>query len=661
MPSKLVVVLSLVFLAIIPAYAASPEPNSVPIGQHSLQILIEKANKGDVNAQFNLGEIYFKGEGVPQDYNEALKWYKEAAEAGDANSQFSLGGMYGKAQGIVQDNNEALKWYRKAAKQGHPSAQYWLGWMYIVTSQDYQEAHKWFRKSAERDFVDAQFTLGNICEDNQDYNEAKKWYTKAAEQGYAPAQINLGIMYDKGEGILQDSNEALKWYKKAAGQGDAGAQYLVGLTYDLGWGIPQNGKEAVKWYSKAAEQGNADAQRCLGLCYGGGQGVEEDGKKALYWFRKAADHGDVIAQNLLGRAYYFGYGQDIEPDYNQAVYWFCKAVEKGNAEAQYYLGVCYLEGRGVNQDYKKAVNWLRKASEKGEIGAQWRLGDCYADGKGVIEDYIEAYKWYLLAGMNGANVSDKKKYIQNKMSPAGIEESQKRAKEFVDQQMKSNRSERDNPKSAIITSLKGTGTAFCINSDGFFLTAFHVVQGAKGIKIKTGKGLVSATSVISDEGLDIAILKVETKDLTALPLVSSSQTSVGDKVFTVGFPNVLIQGTEPKYTDGTISSLSGIGDNIRHFQISIPVQPGNSGGPLLSAKGEVIGVIVSRLDDIGMLEATGTLPQNVNYAVKSAFIIPLLENLPEWQSPKTNPHDETMSNSDIINKAKNAIALVLVY
>jgi len=91
---------------------------------------------------------------------------------------------------------------------------------------------------------------------------------------------------------------------------------------------------------------------------------------------------------------------------------------------------------------------------------------------------------------------------------------------------------------------------------------------------------------------------------------------VGDPVFTLGYPNVIIQGTEPKYTEGTISSLTGVGNNPRWFQISLPVQPGNSGGPLVDEHGQVVGIVNARLDDFKALATSGVLPQNVNYAIK---------------------------------------------
>ena len=105
------------------------------------------AEQGNANAQFNLGLMYEKGKGVPQDYKEAVKWYRMAAEQGVTYAQANLGLMYNKGQGVPHDNKEAVKWYRRSAEQGFAKAQVNLGSMYgngEGVPQDYVQAHMWF-------------------------------------------------------------------------------------------------------------------------------------------------------------------------------------------------------------------------------------------------------------------------------------------------------------------------------------------------------------------------------------------------------------------------------------------------------------------------------------------------------------------------------------
>ncbi|HDP35609.1 MAG TPA: sel1 repeat family protein [Candidatus Hydrogenedentes bacterium] len=108
----------------------------------------------DTCAQYNLGVMYRDGEGVPQDYAEAVKWYRKAAEQDYADAQYNLGVMYYDGRGIPQDHAEAVKWFRKAAGQNHAEAQYNLGVMYRNgegVPQDYVRAYMWFNVAAIKD------------------------------------------------------------------------------------------------------------------------------------------------------------------------------------------------------------------------------------------------------------------------------------------------------------------------------------------------------------------------------------------------------------------------------------------------------------------------------------------------------------------------------
>ena len=275
-------------------------------GQKAARLYRRAAEKGHAPAQFNLGWCYVNGQGVAQDYTEAVKWYRKAAEQGHEDAQFILGCCYESGLGVTEDDTEAVEWYRKAAEQGNEYAQNSLGWCYANgqgVTEDYTEAVKWYRKAAEQGFVEAQFNLG-LCYDNgwgvaQDYTEAVRWYRKAAEQGNAEAQFNLGWCYVNGQGVAQDYTESVKWFRKAAEQGDAKAQNNLGWCYDYGQGVTEDDTEAVEWYRKAAEQGHADAQVNLGWCYANGRGVAQDYTEAVKWYRKAAEQGNAIAQSRL--------------------------------------------------------------------------------------------------------------------------------------------------------------------------------------------------------------------------------------------------------------------------------------------------------------------------------------------------------------------------
>ena len=186
----------------------------------------------------------------------------------------------------------------------------------------------------------------------------------------------------------------------------------------------------------------------------------------------------------------------------------------------------------------------------------------------------------------------------------------------------------------INTSDVATGTGFLFSSSDYVITSYHVVHGAKSIRVRLINGKrIDATVALKDTNNDIAILKLSqppTSRQNIIVLGDSSSVKTGDRVFTYGFPLVdLLGDAEPRYSEGFINSLSGISNDPRLFQVSIPIQPGNSGGPVFNEKGELIGIATSSIDSVQTQKVFGTIPQNVNFAIKSSYIKSLLPNLPD--------------------------------
>jgi len=427
---KLLYAALLVFLLITPNGLLAEEATE------SLKETYQKAEIGDAEAQYNLGEMYYNGEGVSQNDKEAVKWYLKAAEQGHAKAQFNLGLMYDIGKGVSQDYKEAVKWYSKAVRQGHAEAQRHLAICYAKgegVPKDYKKAFELFSEAAEQGDVGAQACLGwmyyNGLGVTQNYKEATNWFSRAADLGDAPAQSMLGDIYYEGKGIPQDYKEAMKWYSKAAEQGDADAQFKLGLMYDTSKGVSQDYKEAFKWYSKAAEQGHVTAQFNLGLMYDIGKGVSQDDKEAFKWYSKAAEQGDVSAQYNLGMMYQKGQG--VSQDDKEAFKWFSKAAEQGDADAKSMLGDIYYEGKGIPQDYKEAMKWYSKAAEQGHAYAQYSLGWMYENGEGMPQNHIEAYKWYNLAAAQGyGDAKEARDILRKKISPDHIIEAQRLSRDF---------------------------------------------------------------------------------------------------------------------------------------------------------------------------------------------------------------------------------------
>ncbi|MFB3844170.1 MAG: tetratricopeptide repeat protein [Candidatus Cloacimonadaceae bacterium] len=149
--------------------------------------LISQAQQGEPVAQYQLGEAYYYGKGLPKDYKEAVKWFRMAAEKGVSAAQCALGKCYKNGEGVPQDYKEALKYFRLSAQTNNPEAQYYLGMMNyagIGLPVNYKEGVKWFRQSAEN--------------------------------GYVEAQANLGFCYYEGSGVSVDVSEAYFWLKLAS-------------------------------------------------------------------------------------------------------------------------------------------------------------------------------------------------------------------------------------------------------------------------------------------------------------------------------------------------------------------------------------------------------------------------------------------------------------
>ncbi|MGA2787721.1 MAG: tetratricopeptide repeat-containing serine protease family protein [Verrucomicrobiota bacterium] len=498
----------------------------------------------------------------------------------------------------------------------------------VATTNEVVSRFAQLKANAERGDAKAQCDLGKCYAEGkdvaQDNVEAAKWYGKAAEQGDAHAEMEFSSMCFYGKGVPQNNAEAIKWLRKAAEQGDAKTEYNVGNYFSLGIGVPKDDTEAGKWFLKAAEKGNADAQCSLGFCYLRGIGVAQDKAEAAKWFLKAGEQGDPSAQGVLGD--------------------------------------CYENGEGVPKDYAEAAKWYRKAAEQGNFLTQIDLGNCYKDGEGVPKDYVEAYKWFNLAASSEQWKSDwmieriktDLNSLEAMMTPEQIAQAQELSREF--------RPRKESGSANFISSDSPTasGTGFFITDDGYLVSNYHVVKDATKVRLLTSAGLIDAKVVQVDAANDLALLKADGR-FALLPIAASRTVNLGGTVATVGFPDIGLQGFAPKLAKGEIASLSGASDDPRYFQISVPVQPGNSGGALVDERGNVIGIVSAKLNASAALAASGALPENVNYAVKSSFLLSFLESVPAVSAKLKAPGTADRKFEDVVKSAQDAAVLVLVY
>ena len=382
----------------------------------------------------------------------------------------------------------------------------------------------------------------------------------------------------------KDYATALRLYRSLADKGDAAAQYNLGEMYAYGRGVPENRTEGVKWLRLAAEQGHVDAQTSLAGLY----------------FREALLH---------------------KGDYTEAVKWFRLAADQGDSHGQFVLGIMYHEGEGVPQNYAEAAKWYSLAAEQGDYGAQLYLGTMYANGEGVPQNYVKAYMWASLAAAKAAPLMKNRDIIAGLMTPAQIAEAQKLAAEWrprtssaAEQEITRRSLSSEKPETAATS-----GTAFFVSDKGEALTNAHVVEDCRRINVNGG----TARLVARDGTNDLALLTTEQHPAQwAHWRVLVRQ---GEDVVAYGFPLTGMLSSGGNVVTGNVTVLAGLGDDSRFLQISAPVQPGNSGGPLLDRYGNVIGVVVAKLNALKFASATGDIPQNVNFAIKASVAVAFLD------------------------------------
>ena len=303
------------------------------------------ADQGYAEAKANIYNLAKRN--VPQ----ALQVLIGDAENGVAELQYTLGLMYANGEGVPQDDQKAVKWYRLAAEQGHARAK---ANIYNLAKKNIPQALQVLIGDAENGVVEAQYTLASMYANGQgvpqDDQKAVKWYRLAVEQGHAGAKANI---YSLAKKRVPD---ALKLLINDAENGSAEAQINLAMMHQLGLGVPQDDQEAIKWYRFVAEDELAQAQKNIISL------AKKNVPQALKALSNDAENGVVKAQIDLGMMY--GFGLVVPKDDRKAAKWYRLAAEQGVARAQFIMGLMYANGQGVAQDDREAMQWYRLATQR---------------------------------------------------------------------------------------------------------------------------------------------------------------------------------------------------------------------------------------------------------------------------------------------------------
>lgn len=207
-----------------------------------------------------------------------------------------------------------------------------------------------------------------------------------------------------------------------------------------------------------------------------------------------------------------------------------------------------------------------------------------------------------------------------------------------------------------------SGSGFFISEDGYLATNHHVVDGATTIEVsfvRDGQWVnYPASVVMSDKQNDLSILKIAGSSFQPMPTIPYNFVTrvqdTGSEVFTLGYPMADVMGNEVKFTDGKISSKSGIQGDATVYQMTVPIQPGNSGGPLFNMDGSLVGITSSTLNREYFRS------ENVNYAIKSSYLKALVERLPQHIELQTQSQVAGLPLVEKIKRLENYMIFIKV-
>ena len=277
--------------------------------QRDLAIWSAEAARGNVDAEYRLGQAYTLSQSPLKNDTSAANWFRRAADGGSPAAQLALGATYVSGSGVSKNSTAAIHWLTTASDAGNSCAMLYLGLISTFESSvlNKNEGIRWAQKAADGGQPFAAVMLSDMYEKGtggvpRNMAEAFKWQQKYADLGYPDGEETVGDSYESGKGVKQDYAEAVKWYRKAGDDGNMLAQVRLGELYESGKGVPKDFAQAAIWYDKAAKEGNEEAAESLGFFYETGEGFPKDEQRALYWYRQASLDVPLHIRSSLGAA-----------------------------------------------------------------------------------------------------------------------------------------------------------------------------------------------------------------------------------------------------------------------------------------------------------------------------------------------------------------------
>jgi S1-C subfamily serine protease len=409
--------------------------------------------------------------------------------------------------------------------------------------------------------------------------------------------------------------------------------------------------------TQQAEKGNAIAENQLGFLYATGQKVPQDFSQARKWYELAASHGNAVAEFNLGFAYEHGQGTPI--NLAEALHWYQAAADHNNPGGKMALGIMYQNGKGVPQDDAEALRWYRASAIQGWAPAQLTLASFYSEGgHGVEPDDGLAYEWASLAIVRMKPVLPVVLQVATRLrdqSATNLSLSVLTTAQAATTAWQ--------PGTDLVSPFpadsgprpmrsRGQGSGFIVGKKGEIATDFHVVRNCRELRLKdsTGKFNVTSHVVAQDKDADVAI--IAGGGFGSRLKLRGDAAALGENVITYGFPLGQMLSVSGNLTTGAVSSVTGFQGNAKTLQISAPIQPGSSGGPVVDQSGAVIGLSVSGLNALMIAAATGNISQNINFATHVSFLRALMDRSGIAYETAGAPHPQT--NTELAEELQKA-------
>ncbi len=394
-------------------------------------------------------------------------------------------------------------------------------------------------------------------------------------------------------------------------------------------------------------------------------GVRQNSELAAQWLNACAP-SSVRCTLMLAEMTETGKG--VPKDARKAASLYRTAAASGDARAQLRLATMLILGEGAVQDFEEGLKLLKIAASAGIPEAQSLLGTSYKTGFLTEKNISMSYFWLSLAAASMDAGADRDKLVKDRNEIAGrlgserLLDIQKVARSWKPgdalpsldgadrgSSMPSGDGEKAQASQKRETTVS-SGSGFFVNASGRFVTNAHVVSGCSSIAVTNANSATASATLISEDATnDLAFLQTS----VPVPAVARIRTGakLGETVAVFGFPLTGLLATGGNFTTGNIVALAGLRDDSRHFQISAPVQPGNSGGPLIDSSANVIGVVVSKVNALRVAAITNDIPQNINFAIKSATLASFLDA--KQASYEASSATAVMSSEALAERARN--------